>query len=134
MRLPGLNQPNQTKKSPSKDLGGSCEVFLILVCSRVLSLQFGKVLWENPIHCIPEESLNWQELYRVAQDGLPWHILATDATVDWEDMAGLKIKQTGKKNLNCVSRSSADLSTLPCLCYGDSTGSLLPCKERIQYI
>lgn len=39
--------------------------------------------------------MNWQELYHVARDGLPWHILATDATVDWEDMAGLEIKQTG---------------------------------------
>lgn len=45
----------------------------------------------------------------MAQDGLPWHILATGATVDWEDEAGLKIKQTGKKNLNYVSRSSPDL-------------------------
>ncbi|KAM9628250.1 uncharacterized protein ACIBXB_017680 isoform 2-T2 [Morphnus guianensis] len=57
--------------------------------------KFGKVLWENPIHCTPEESSNWQELYRVARDGLLWHILAMDATVDWEDKAGLKIKQTG---------------------------------------
>ena len=72
------------------------------MCSHVLSLQSGEMLWENPIHCIPEESSNWQKLYRVAQDGLPWHILAMDATVDWEDKGGLKIKQTGKKNLNYV--------------------------------
>lgn len=133
MRLPGLNQTQPNKKSPSKDLGKSCEAFLILVCSHVLSLQFRKVLWENPIHCTPEESLNWRELYRVAQDGLPWHILAMDATVDWEDMAGLKIKQTGK-NLNCVSRSSADLPTLPCIYYGDSMDLLLPHREGIQCI
>lgn len=31
----------------------------------------------------------------MAQDGLPWHILAMDVTADWEDKAGLKIKQTG---------------------------------------
>lgn len=84
------------------------------------------MLWENPIRCTPEESSNWQELYRVAQDGLPWRILATDATVDWEDKAGLKIKQTGKKNLNYVSRSSADLPSLSCSYSCDSMDSLLP--------
>ena len=31
----------------------------------------------------------------MGRDGLPWHILAMDVTVDWEDEAGLKIKQTG---------------------------------------
>lgn len=92
---------------------------------HVLSLQFGKVLWENPIHYTPEESLNWQALYHVAQDGLPWHILAMDVTADWEDKAGLKIKQTGKKNLNCVSKSSADLHILPCLYSCASKSSLL---------
>lgn len=93
--------------------------------NHVLSLQFGKVLWENPIHYIPEESLNWQELYHVARDGLPWHILATDVTVDWEDEAGLKIKRTGKKNLNCVSKSSVDLHILPYLHSCASKSSLL---------
>lgn len=61
----------------------------------------------------------------MARDGLPWHILATDATVDWEDKAGLKIKPTGKKNH--MPRSSADLPTLPSLCCCDSTNLLLPC-------
>lgn len=59
----------------------------------------------------------------MARDGLPWHILAMGATVDWEDEAGLKIKQTGKRNLSYVSRSSADLPTIFCLCYCDSTDS-----------
>lgn len=103
-----------------------CQACLILVCNHVLSLQFGKVLWENPTHCTPEESLNWQGLYRVARDGLLWHILAMDATVDWEDKAGLKIKQTGKKNLSCVSRSSADLPILPRSFSCDSMDLLLP--------
>lgn len=94
------------------------------MCNHVLSSQFGKVLRENPIHCTLEESLNWLELYRVAQDALPWHILAMGATVDWEDEVGLKIKQTGKKNLNYVSRSSTDLPTLLCLYYCDSADSL----------
>ena len=49
----------------------------------------------------------------MGRDGLPWHILAMDVTVDWEDEAGLKIKQTGKKNHNCVSKSSVDLHILP---------------------
>lgn len=59
----------------------------------------------------------------MARDGLPWHILAMGATVDWEDEVGLKIKQTGKRNLGYVSRSSADLPTFLCLCYCDSTDS-----------
>lgn len=96
------------------------------MCSHVLSLQFGKVLWENPIHCTPEESSNWQELYRVARDGLLWHILAMDATVDWEDKAGLKIKQTGKKKLDYVPKSGANLPALLCSYSCDSMDSLLP--------
>lgn len=63
----------------------------------------------------------------MAREGLPWHILAMDATVDWEDKAGLKIKRTGKKNLNYVSRSSADLPSLPCSYSCDSMDLLLPC-------
>lgn len=51
----------------------------------------------------------------MARDGLPWHILAMGATVDWEDEVGLKIKQTGKRNPSYVSRSIADLPTIFCL-------------------
>lgn len=60
----------------------------------------------------------------MARGGLPWHILAMGATADWEDKAGLKIKQTGKKNLSCVSKSTADLLALPCLYSCSSKDSL----------
>ena len=70
----------------------------------------------------------------MARDGLPWHILATDATVDWEDKAGLKTKQTGKKNLNCVPRSSADLPSLPCSYSCDSMDLTLTCGGGTWYI
>lgn len=59
----------------------------------------------------------------MAQDGLPWHILAMGATVDWEDEAGQEIKQTGKRNFTYVSRSSADCPAFLCLYCCDSTDS-----------
>lgn len=116
---------NTKKIPPLRTLRKSGQARLVLVRSHVLSLQFGKAPWENPIRCTPEESSNWQELYRVSQDGLPWRILATDATVDWEDKAGLKIKPTGKKNR--MSRNSAGLPALPGLYCCDSTNLWLPC-------
>lgn len=66
----------------------------------------------------------------MARDGLPWHILATGATADWEDEVGLKIKQTGKRSLSYVARSSADIPTFFSV-YATVTPltHLLPCGQ-----
>lgn len=69
----------------------------------------------------------------MARGGLPWLILAMDATADWEDKAGPKIKQTGKKNLSSVSKSSrlprSSLPVLLCL-QGLATEGVSLCQQR----